>query len=480
MKTISLVSTIVTACLTAATITAQTTKFGTGQIVAPGGLDSTFTPQPIKTSEGLTFGKISAQLQADGKLLLQGINFTTLDSSFVGYDLIRLNADGTPDTTFRHGIGFDADLEWEGDLFEPPAVQADGRILVLGRFASVEGEPRPQFTRLNPNGSLDRTFVPALPSPPRRLLVQPDGRILLGRFQDPGRTVYLLERLNADGSLDPGFAARLEGPELSSYKAPRIVLQPDGRVLARGWFTRVNGLEHPRLVRLGTDGRVDESFGISAELRNQIVVEGHLAVGRDGRIFVIAYEPGNGPLMGSPSLAVLNSGGQLQFYGYSGGSPHLELPDGSWLCFFGNPRVTLRRMKPDGSYDEDFNPVVKVSHVFPSGIDGRVLVLGWDDSSTTTRLFRLVLGPQFSFHSMTRLSPTQVRLTHSGYYSAENDPLDWIPEIEASSDLESWSPVPPDPALRLWGQGQSLFEFIDNRAPVDGRRFYRARRKKGE
>src|SRR3954471_23305082 len=40
------------------------------------------------------------------------------------------------------------------------ALQPDGKILIGGAFASVEGQPRANVARLNPDGALDPSFDP--------------------------------------------------------------------------------------------------------------------------------------------------------------------------------------------------------------------------------------------------------------------------------------------------------------------------------
>src|SRR5262249_24070118 len=41
------------------------------------------------------------------------------------------------------------------------AVQADGKVLISGGFDRIDGVPRTNLARLNLDGTLDRSFVPA-------------------------------------------------------------------------------------------------------------------------------------------------------------------------------------------------------------------------------------------------------------------------------------------------------------------------------
>jgi hypothetical protein len=59
--------------------------------------------------------------------------------------IARLNPDGTLDTTF-------VDLN-ANDSVSPIAVQSDGKILVGGRFTSIGGQTRNHIVRLNLDGT---------------------------------------------------------------------------------------------------------------------------------------------------------------------------------------------------------------------------------------------------------------------------------------------------------------------------------------
>jgi hypothetical protein len=56
-------------------------------------------------------------------------------------------------------------------------LQPDGELLISGTFVSVNGVARPSLARLNADGTLDTTFVPALGG--NEIALQPDGKILV-------------------------------------------------------------------------------------------------------------------------------------------------------------------------------------------------------------------------------------------------------------------------------------------------------------
>src|SRR2546425_416869 len=132
--------------------------------------------------------------------------FTTSGEQSRNY-IGRLNADGTLDTSFNGEAGVFLD-----DVYSL-AVQADGKILVGGDFTTLGGQTRYGLGRLNANGTLDASFIPALGETPcfdgcsvsiYSLAVQADGKILVGGGVTTlgGQSHIGIGRLNADGRPD--------------------------------------------------------------------------------------------------------------------------------------------------------------------------------------------------------------------------------------------------------------------------------------
>mgnify|MGYP003587937521 FL=1 len=81
------------------------------------------------------------------------------------------------------------------------------------------------------------------------MVVQPDGKILAGGYFasfDGGPAPYLI-RLNADGSRDNTFSQTGTG---LNYSVESVVVQPDGKILAGGEFTSYNGQPYAFTARL--------------------------------------------------------------------------------------------------------------------------------------------------------------------------------------------------------------------------------------
>jgi uncharacterized delta-60 repeat protein len=128
------------------------------------------------------------------------------------------------------------------------------------------------FGRLNADGALDHTFRPALYAGEmaNTMALQSDGRILLGGTvvgYNAGRA--LTRRLNADGSLDPGFIPVFNDNDSEAISG--LAIQEDGKILVYGSFSSLNGLPFRNLARLNPDGTVDANFDPSAAAAGTVI-----------------------------------------------------------------------------------------------------------------------------------------------------------------------------------------------------------------
>jgi uncharacterized delta-60 repeat protein len=254
------------------------TRHYVARINADGSLDSGFNPN---LNDPL--GAIA--VQPDGKILLGGF-FTALapnggPSVARGY-LVRLNADGTLDTAFNPS---------PNDYVSTLALQADGKILVGGRFTEFTPNggtniPRNRIARLNPDGTVDPVFDPNPNNRVMALTVQPDGKILAGGyftafapFGGASVTRSNFARLNTDGTVDNAFSPNPDN-EVST-----IAVQANGKILIGGSFHSVSpngGESQPRnsFARLNADGTVD---AFDPQPNNRVFT---VALQSDGKILV--------------------------------------------------------------------------------------------------------------------------------------------------------------------------------------------------
>lgn len=201
------------------------------------------------------------KVQPDGKILVSG-NFTTYNGLFNAY-IIRLNSDGSKDTTFNNSNALN-------NFCEVMEIQSDGKILVGGNFTQCKGVPHNRIARLNSDGSRDSSFVngTGFNGVVKTIKTQPDGKILIGGIftNYSGNNYNRIIRLNSDGSIDNTFNI---GTGFNNV-VYTIELQTDGKVLVGGLFTSYNGSPSNYIVRLNSDGSIDNTFNIGTGFSNTV------------------------------------------------------------------------------------------------------------------------------------------------------------------------------------------------------------------
>jgi uncharacterized delta-60 repeat protein len=283
---------------------------------ADGSVDTSFDP-----GTGLDSVVRTIVVQADGKLLIGG-EFTTVNG--VGRNRIaRLNADGSLDTTFDPGAGLTS------PVYEA-AVQADGKVVIVGNFTSYDGEMRNRVARLNADGSLDTTFDPGQGANGwvGTMALQSDGKVLIGGTfaMVGGQSRARIARLNDDGSLDTTFDAGT-GPSAAVYA---IAVQSDGKVLIGGAFSTISGVARARIARLDDDGSLDTSFDPGA--------------GMDDNVWAVALQADGKALVGGEFTTVDGTGRNRIARLNWDGTPDVGLDPGTGA----NSTVTSVVLQPNG------------------------------------------------------------------------------------------------------------------------------------
>src|SRR6266567_1319933 len=332
-------------------------------------------------------------LQADGKVLVGG-PFTTLGGGgsgiytrkFIG----RLYADGTLDNNFDPGAN---------SSVRAVALQPDGKILLGGDFTTLGGggigtAARSRLGRLNPDGTLEGSFDPGANNTVQALVVQADGKIVAGgsftTLGDGGTTARnRLGRLNADGTLDTGFAPGANRPVLA------LELQADGKILVGGSFSALSGtgtgnFPRNRIGRLNPDGTVDTGFdpGANRPVRALAVqANGKILVAGD---FTTLGGGGTGTTMRN-KIGRLNADGTLDTSFNPGANQSVRalavqangkiLVAGDFTTLRSGSVTMVRnhlgRLNSDGTLDTSFDPGANgLVEELAVQADGRILVAG--------------------------------------------------------------------------------------------------------
>jgi uncharacterized delta-60 repeat protein len=301
----------------------------------------------------------SILIQPNGKMLIAG-GFS-IDNGAVRNRIACLSINGSLDISFNPSIGAN---NWVSCL----ALQSDGKVIIGGDFISYDNTVRNRIARLNDNGSLDTTFNPGIGANAiiETIILQADGKILIGgEFTNyNGVTQNRIARLNPNGSLDSTFM-----PGSGADGRVRVIaLQSDGRIIVAGDFSIFGGLFKRKITRLNSNGSMDVTFnssiGIDGGLNNFIYAlavqtDGKILIGGDFTSFIFNFRN---------HIARLNSDGSLDMSfnpgtGANGWVYSLYLqPDGKVLIggeftsYNGTVRNRIARLNTDGSLDSTFNP----------------------------------------------------------------------------------------------------------------------------
>jgi|HubBroStandDraft_6_1064221.scaffolds.fasta_scaffold19482_3 uncharacterized delta-60 repeat protein len=192
---------------------------------AAGDLDPGFGSGGIATTSYNGPFPADAALQPDGRIVVIA-GFNNTPSATEAFGVLRYQGNGAPDTSF--GAGGRATATFTNFINSPSdlALQADGKIVVVGNAESADGTVSEfAVARFNANGALDSSFgaggkvttnfvgvmAGGVSNPADSVLIQADGKILVGGLASqcarrcPAQSA--LARYNANGSLDTTFGS---------------------------------------------------------------------------------------------------------------------------------------------------------------------------------------------------------------------------------------------------------------------------------
>lgn len=304
---------------------AFTNKPFLARLMPDGALDTGFTTTPNNRV-------MVMQVTVDGRILVGGeftqltVGSTTTTRTF----LARLAPDGTVDAGFNPAPDAAVDTL---------SIQADGRILVGGRFTQVRPAGGTAFFRsyvmqLMPDGQLDTSFVANPNAPVRALAAQSDGSAVIGgTFNavtgNTGTTFARgrLARVQADGALEALFTPQSGG------RVSRVIPESDTSYLIAGSFSNYAGVTRTNIVRVSDTGVLDPDFNVEV----------------NGVLTAAAVQPADGKI----------------------------LIGGTFTRVAGAVRGGIARLNPDGSLDTDFDPRANAwANDFIVQPDGKIIVAG--------------------------------------------------------------------------------------------------------
>lgn len=221
------------------------------RINTDGSKDQTFI-----TGSGLNNDGTEVKVFTNGKIYVGG-DFTSYSGSSINR-IARINSDGTLDTTFSVGTGFN-------NTVRTITSQSDGKIMVGGAFSQYNGVTVGGIVRLNNDGTQDTSFNNGgsgfsnnSANPVVKILQKQDLGYVVLIFRNYGGTckynsttdVYQMVTLKNDGSFNS--TTSLSGD--SSTYAAEVVELSDGSLVVTGQFDLVSGSAQCNIAQLSPDG----------------------------------------------------------------------------------------------------------------------------------------------------------------------------------------------------------------------------------
>jgi uncharacterized delta-60 repeat protein len=345
---------------------------------------------------GIMSGPISSMVISpiDQKILITG-DFDEFNG-VSKQGIVRLNPDGSIDNTFIN----DSMLNIGAMTLQP-----DGKILYAGSGF---------LGRLLSNGTQDSVFNSnaaglGLTGQPYKIILQPDGKIILGgamNFLISGVNINSVFRLNSDGTRDTTFNAPAA---TNSFDVYGLLLQSDGKLIVGGGFTSFSGSSYNNIMRLNSNGSFDYWFDPGIGPDNAVL---DLALQPDGKIIAVGnFQLYNGDT--TNNLCRINTDGTLDtsfvMGSYLGNFSELSkirlLSDGK-IIGIGSAYPRVFRFNSNGSRDTTFN--------IGLGANNTVYCMALQDDG------KIVLGGEFiKFNGIGKSAITRVGTDCPYNYSIE-------------------------------------------------------------
>ena len=190
----------------------------------------------------------------DGKILVVGSFDAYAGVTYGG--IMRLNPDGSADSSFISGTGFIGSAD-RGYACLP---LANGKAYVAGQFTQYNGTPINRIMRINEDGTLDTTFNVGTGVDFNIINIVPDGLtgaiFICGFFSlYNGISVRGCARIFEDGTLDTSFILPIIAGGVS-----HISRQANGKYIVSGTFTAYDGIACNGILRINPDTTRDNTF----------------------------------------------------------------------------------------------------------------------------------------------------------------------------------------------------------------------------
>jgi uncharacterized delta-60 repeat protein len=246
--------------------------FFVARFTADGQVDTQFGNVGITLIDFGALGRSTdLAIDADGKIVIVG--FVVLQGTNQNFGLTRVDKKGKIDKSFgKHGL-VETDFHGFDDFVVTVAIQPDGKIVAggtvrtalsygamgLARYTS-KGDPDLSF---GSGGRVTTDFGSANDDFGNSVLLQADGRIVLGGFAQPTFGVFTFVRYNTSGTIHLSHTE--DYPGTAADFAYGLAIAPNGRIILGGRvIPDTSSLASSFAVSCfdGTTGLLDATFGV--------------------------------------------------------------------------------------------------------------------------------------------------------------------------------------------------------------------------
>ncbi|HWH10143.1 MAG TPA: hypothetical protein VG165_03380 [Solirubrobacteraceae bacterium] len=243
------------------------------QLASDGQLDPSFGRGGIASIPGLA-GPSRIIRQPDGRLLIAGSGPGSTSRLPLAV-IARLDADGSPDTSFGTGGVETLGIQAGGVALLPSGdIVATGGAGTTGLVSAVSptrpGDDRWDVVELTPTGALDPAFgsggvltLPPAAGSGQTVGVAVDGDILTTGLDEvtPTEIVEQLTRLTPSGAVDPTFNSGQPVTVPGNEDGGLVAVDPDGSTLVEVANGTNRGIGGRGVVRYTEAGALDPTFG---------------------------------------------------------------------------------------------------------------------------------------------------------------------------------------------------------------------------
>lgn len=220
--------------------------------------------------------------------------------------LVKINASGAKDASFTPSfeLGSSSIYSSSETRINTIAVQSDGKILVGGNFAKVNGYSQSTLARLHPSGTLDLDYAPVLSFTNSSFssrysmgvetlqLLEGDVALVGGGFSGVnGYSQLAVAKISSIGQLDLSFRVFFNSSWSWSWPSVYTARQDSlGRILLVGSWggieSQTSSIASGRAARVDNSGRLDPSFSASFGNQDKVVIipEDYMVFGRSGSL----------------------------------------------------------------------------------------------------------------------------------------------------------------------------------------------------